>query len=351
MKQVPHLSLLHVRRMLGQYGLYQHATLEDPNLAEGYCVDDNARAVLVLLRSKALVQESDMAFAADALALCWKFIVDAQRKDGTMYNFRTSTGIWLTHDVSSDMYARVLRACVAVIAYDDDVPRIQQARDCMNTILRQSEKLCTFPRAWAEILIALRDLALYEPLSQDMQNVATWCTASLVQVWQLHSSKEWPWFEDSMTYANAILPHGLLASLTMHSDEEVERIVRASGLFLLSTTMRSKMFTPIGNSSWYHRNGVPSQYDQQPIEAGVMIDFLIELRAWDPDLLLEENILLPYEWFFGKNTAGLVMAHAERGTCYDGLHDGAVNKNCGAESLLAYLWAEVRMREVTSTRQ
>ena len=351
MKQVPHLPLLHVRRMLGQYGLYQHATLEDPNLAEGYCVDDNARAVLVLLRANSFLEESDTAFAADALALCWKFIVDAQREDGTMYNFRTSMGVWLTHDVSGDMYARVLRACVAVIVHDDDADRVQQARDCMNAILRQSEQLFIFPRAWAETLIALRDLSLYESLSQDMQDVATWCTASLVGVWHLYSSKEWPWFEDAMTYANAILPHGLLASLMMRPHEEVERILRMSALFLLSTTIGSDIFTPIGNSSWYHRDGVPSRYDQQPIEAGVMIDFVTELRAWDGDLVSEKDIVLPYEWFFGKNTAGLVMADDERGTCYDGLHDGAVNKNCGAESLLAYLWAEVRMREVTSTPQ
>ena len=347
MKQVHHISLLHFERLLGEYGIYQHAKVQEPRLSEGYCVDDNARAVLVLLRAMPFLEKEDALFAANAVTLCWKFLSDAQREDGSMYNFRTSKGVWLTHDVSGDMYARVLRACVAIISYDSDPVRIQEARDLMSLILDAAGALFIAPRACAEALIAIHKYSLHEKISSRIKFVAVMCTDRLRKSWQQHASQSWPWFEDTMTYANGILPHGMLAAFQMNPENDLEDIFRKSSNFLIATTIRDGVFMPIGNSSWYHRHGRPSKYDQQPIEAAVMLDFLIDLQQWDLDLISAKDIELPYDWFFGKNTASFPMADESAGTCYDGLHDGAVNENCGAESLLAYLWAEVRLRELS----
>ncbi|HSX25164.1 MAG TPA: hypothetical protein VLG69_04330 [Candidatus Andersenbacteria bacterium] len=347
MKQEQLLSLAHFEHLLGEYGLYQHAQFLEPRLSEGYCVDDNARAVLVLIRLFPYLDGMNANIASRGLALCWKFLLDATRNDGTMYNFRTAEGVWLTHDISGDMYARVLRACVAVITCDTDKARIQQARELLDKIIHNIDSIYIAPRACAETLITFRDLAMHEKLSQDMQDIAQECANRLIAEWDQNASQEWPWFEHVMTYANAILPHGILAALQIISDpdKKLEHILRRSSNFLCTTTIREHMFIPIGNSSWYRKNGRPSEYDQQPIEAATMLDFLIDLRNWDQETISSEHVLLPYEWFFGNNTAQLEVANNITGTCYDGLHDGAVNENCGAESLLSYMWAEVRMRQ------
>src|SRR3989344_1283258 len=345
MTQEHSISFAHVERLLGEYGIYQHAKLLEPRLSEGYCVDDNARAVTTLLRAMPFLAGEDADIAERTLFLSWKFLVDAKRPDGSMHNFRTVKGVWLTHDVSGDMYARVLRACVAVIVHGSDTARTQEARVLMGDILRQADHLFIVPRACAEVLVAFQELSLHRPLSSEMNRIVRQCAAQLIHAWQRASSQSWPWFEDTMTYANALLPHGLLASLVLNPSEEAERVVRQSSFFLLSTTIKNNMFVPIGNSSWYHRDGKPSQYDQQPIEAAATTDFLIDLRAWDPSLISSSDVLLLHEWFFGNNTARLAMASESTGACYDGLLDGEVNQNCGAESLLAYLWVEVRIRE------
>src|SRR5689334_10913410 len=44
--------LRHFASLMGPHGLYQHATPEGPILSQGYCVDDNARAVSMLIRLK-----------------------------------------------------------------------------------------------------------------------------------------------------------------------------------------------------------------------------------------------------------------------------------------------------------
>ena len=45
---LPELKLDHLFRMSDSTGIFQHASFTVPNFAEGYCTDDNARALLVL---------------------------------------------------------------------------------------------------------------------------------------------------------------------------------------------------------------------------------------------------------------------------------------------------------------
>ncbi len=47
--------LAHFGAMMGPQGLYQHATIRTPLLSEGYCTDDNARAIQMLVRLTPLV--------------------------------------------------------------------------------------------------------------------------------------------------------------------------------------------------------------------------------------------------------------------------------------------------------
>src|SRR5260370_4602547 len=44
---LPKLKLNHLWRMTDSTGMFQHATYSVPNFAEGYCTDDNARALIL----------------------------------------------------------------------------------------------------------------------------------------------------------------------------------------------------------------------------------------------------------------------------------------------------------------
>ncbi len=46
---LPPFSLTHINRMTDDTGIIQHAKFGIPNLKEGYCLDDNARALLMVL--------------------------------------------------------------------------------------------------------------------------------------------------------------------------------------------------------------------------------------------------------------------------------------------------------------
>ncbi len=46
---LPPFSLTHINRLTDDTGIIQHAKFGIPNLKEGYCLDDNARALLMVL--------------------------------------------------------------------------------------------------------------------------------------------------------------------------------------------------------------------------------------------------------------------------------------------------------------
>ena len=57
------------------------------------------------------------------------------------------------------------------------------------------------------------------------------------------------------------------------------------------------------------------------------------------DAKWHEEARLAFEWFLGRNDAGLPLYNPTTGGCCDGLHMDRVNLNQGAESTLAYLMA------------
>ena len=56
-----------------------------------------------------------------------------------------------------------------------------------------------------------------------------------------------------------------------------------------------------------------------------------------------------FAWFFGNNDAAMPMANASDGGCFDGLMATGINRNQGAESILALHLAAQSVREVFGT--
>lgn len=338
--------LRHFRAMVGPYGLYQHATGTEPLLAEGYCTDDNARAVLVLTRLGQQVGLEERPLIEEFLEPCWRFLCQAERAAGDYVNFRSAQGEWLPAGVSDDMYARLIRALVAVLADEWQAHRHTEAGPMLIALMERRVPQLGAVRAWAELLVALADMPMVWQERLRLTEVRQRLMEQLLRRWREQRQPDWSWFEPAMTYANALLPHGLLNGLPAAIVTDGQNALHTSSDFLLAKTMRGDMFVPVGNKGWYRRGDAqPPMYDQQPIEAGTMFDFLLAYQRAFPKRVTKETLAAPYLWFFGHNSRRVALADPEHGTCFDGLYIDRVNPNCGAESLLAYLWAEVRLRE------
>lgn len=327
-------KLTHLRVMTGPLGLYQHARGRLPRLEEGYCTDDNTRAVTVLVHSH----------ADDLLEKCWQFTVESQMPAGNFRNFRTIAGLWLDDAGSDDTQAHTARALAAIISHSANLKYRHQAERMLTRLLPHLQ-YSTHPRGWAETLIAISTLPEDWRGQAGIQEVAVACAAKLHRAWQAASTPHWPWFEKELTYANALLPHGLLAAAALTGNHEYQTIAAKAAAFLVESTIVNGMFRPVGNKGWYQEGSQPAVYDQQPLEAATTLELLLALRM-SPDPTVHptpEQIAAPYLWFLGHNRNQQLMADPVRGACYDGLNADSPNPNQGAESTLAYLWAEILM--------
>jgi hypothetical protein len=328
-------STNHFAAMMGPLGMYQHAKYAKPRLEEGYCTDDNARASQLLMEWRINDPAGALSGMGRHRQRCWQFVAAAQIPDGRFRNFRSAQGEWLDNAGSEDTQARVARALTTGII---GAWREQRAQAMLNRLLPHLERL-SCPRGIAEAIIALS--AVPGQASAKAVLKALW--SRLWHRWQQNASPDWPWPEPQLTYANALLPHGLLAGAAALncSDKAVFAALTASVTFLVATTYRQGHFAPVGTAGWYRRGSTPARYDQQPIEAHTTLDLLYAYARLWPGRLPQTVLAAPYDWFRGRNSQGAILVDMARGACYDGLTPRGVNQNQGAESLLAYLRSEL----------
>ncbi|MEK7117257.1 MAG: glycosyl transferase, partial [Patescibacteria group bacterium] len=75
-------SLKHVSRITDHIGIIEHCIFATPNRKEGYCVDDNARALLACLR----IDGKEKKTAQQLIPIYLRFLVRALDKKGFHQN-------------------------------------------------------------------------------------------------------------------------------------------------------------------------------------------------------------------------------------------------------------------------
>jgi hypothetical protein len=193
--------------------------------------------------------------------------------------------------------------------------------------------------AWGHLsLSGVKDLERFE-------SVARAAAERLVECYRRSQRPDWPWFESRMTYANAVLPHALFIAARCWPQEDFLDVARVSFAFLDRETTVEDVFWPVGNSDWYPRGEAKSPYDQQPVEAVTMADAALAGFALMGEGKYLDAFRRAHAWFHGRNSLRQPLVDVHCGSCCDGLQPAGVNRNQGAESTLAYLWAELNNKD------
>ena len=159
-------------------------------------------------------------------------------------------------------------------------------------------------------------------------------TDALAVVGRPSGDPEWPWPQERLGYANALIPEALLVIGLALDDAAALQ----DGLDLLTWLVRVETrgsdlsVTPTGG--WAPGDVRPG-FDQQPIEVAALAE--AAFRAWE---ITGESTWADVQdrcsaWFLGWNDTGLAMYDPATGAGYDGLSRDVVNLNQGAESTLA----------------
>jgi hypothetical protein len=194
------MNYSHLIALTTPHGLYEHCRGQTPLPEHGYCVDDVARALIVIARDPAPPKR-----VGDLTEIYLDFLAAAQHPDGAIVNRQGIDGSWNGRPELGDHWGRALWAWGTVVGRSNELEHIEKAvtafrqssdqrsphlRSMSHASLGAIEYLRRFPYndSSLALLADTRDLALRRP------------------------NPGVPWPEDRLTYANAIIPHAVIAA-------------------------------------------------------------------------------------------------------------------------------------------
>ena len=343
---VPPLRLGHLLSMCDDTGLLQHAACSVPDRSHGYCIDDNARG-LVLACS---LDTADRHHLPDMVVSRITAFIQHAWNPATrrFHNFRSFDRRWLDHFGSEDSHGRTLWALGECARHEVSELRRVWARGLFAAALPVVEQF-TSPRVWAFTLLGLDGYCEAMPLDLHASQMRTSLADRLQAALAATLGADWVWFEDGLTYDNARLSQALILAGTAVPG----RGYLAAGLSTLRwlmdlQTAAGGTFRPVGSSGFGDKRVPPRRFDQQPLEATAAIAACLAAAAQDTDPRWRSDAEMAFAWFLGQNDLSEPLVDLQTGGCRDGLHADRANENRGGESAVSYLLALADIRRLAA---
>jgi glycosyltransferase involved in cell wall biosynthesis len=335
---LPPVSTVHLAALTDSVGLIQHTKFAVPDRRHGYCLDDNARALLVLTELAAL---RPLTAQEEQLHLTYAAFVESAWSPRTnqVHNFMSYDRTWVEGDGADDALGRTIWALGAVARHKDTRSLDGWAA---TRVLEIAPFLlaCTSPRAWAYGLLGISRFLQRFPGHRGFERLRGELGDRLFQRWSDAALPDWVWFEDRLGYDNARLCEALIVS----GHDTGTRLHLEAGLDALQwliklQTAKDGHFRPIGTETFGTDHRQPQPFDQQPLEAWAAVSACMTAANVTGNPVWHGEASRAFAWFLGENDLHVPVVDIERGACFDGLHPDRRNANQGAESTLAYLSA------------
>lgn len=340
---LPPLKLDHLLRLTDDVGIVQHAKFAVPNRFEGYCLDDNGRALLLvsMMAERGLGDGDTLARLADTYLA---YIYHAQNSDGTFRNFMAYDRRFLETKGSEDSYGRALWGVSYCMAHPPRHDQRYLAKEIFDRAVWHLEAMSS-PRTIAYGVIAISHYLNYQPGNEDLLTLLDRLCDRLIRHYNDSRKEDWNWFEAYMTYSNGILPYALFKALGHINKESIQQTAEQTSQFLADHTIIDGVMRPIGCVEPYVHRGERPRYDQQPVD--VMCKVLLFSEACRHQDLQPhcEHVRTAFAWFTGQNDMKVPLYNENTGGCMDGLLESGLNQNQGAESVLAYLISRVELHD------
>ena len=342
--ELPDVRLDHLRRLTDDTGILQHARFTVARRDDGYCTDDNARALIVASMAQRILPDDP---SLDLLAGRYlSFLVHAfDESTGRFRNFMTYDRQWHEELGSEDSHGRAIWGLGVAMALGGSGGNVALLVRLFQDALPAVEKF-TSPRSWAFALVGIHAYLRRFGGDSGVRRVRGGLAERLFnQFTQNGKDDSWPWLEDSLNYCNAKIPHALILSgQWMQRNDMLEMGLKSlQWLCELQTGPRGQ-FSPVGSNGWYSRGGEKAVFDQQPIEAHSMIEACLEAFNVTRDGEWMSVSRACVDWFLGRNDQRESLYDYATGGCRDGLNPEGVNENQGAESTVACLMSLLPMR-------
>jgi hypothetical protein len=322
----------HLLNLTDSTGIIQHALRNMPNRKEGYCTDDNSRALLLAVLAWKQGRYPEL---VKLISVYLSFIHYMQMEDGYFHNFMHYNKEIVIDGSSEDAYGRTMMALGYLMTYAPSPLTIKTAEEIFLKAAPHMDKLISL-RGIANSLIGLCMFIGSNNSHEEQVDRVGQLADKLVREYIRYADDEWNWFEDVLTYDNAIIPLALLHAYEISRQDEYLNIALEAISFLESKVFHDDILYPVGNNGWCSKGGSTALFDQQPIDAMAMVLFYQQAFHVTGDEQFLAKGIRSWQWFMGENALNLPLYDKDTGGCADGLQTDRVNENQGAESTISF---------------
>lgn len=325
-------NLAAVERMSDSTGMLQHSIYSVPDRRHGYCIDDNARALILMSK----IDGIDEAVRDNWTSVYASFVQYAWNPDQRRFrNFMNFDRTWCEDVGSEDSNGRAIWA-LGVTARD---ARAQKHRDWASVLFDDTASIALeleAPRSHAFSMLGAAAMIEAHPGHALSRTILTRYGEELIALLDEARRPEWQWFEIVLAYDNARLPEALLrAGEVLGRPDFIAVGLETLDWIVARQTSPEGRFRAVGSESFGRVYADPLPFDQQPLEAQATVDACVAAYQVTGDKRWHEEAMRAYRWYLGANDLELPLATAADGGCFDGLMPTGLNRNQGAESILA----------------
>ena len=353
----PAIKLDYIKNLTDSFGMIQFANHTRPDTHSGYCLDDNARALIASIQ---WYEKKKIASTLNLIKKYLKFIRFCQKSNGRFHNFVSYQQTFNDRQESEDSLGRATWALGYALQCDRLDDKITRSS---RTMLKKAVKYLPGLRSPRAIAFAINGLS-YAYQQNDAKILPPKMREEIIEMtkklsdrlirqfeWQVknnsNNSGKWYWFEDCLTYSNYKLPEALFRAYGLTRNKKYKEVAEKSLQFLMNITFeRDEYFSPIGQDGWYFRNGKRAYFDQQPEDAASAVDSLVAAHLTTRKKIYKDRAKLAFQWFLGKNHLKQMVYDEATGGCFDGLGKYSLNFNQGAESSVSYLLARLAIEQI-----
>lgn len=325
-------KLDHLQRLSNHIGICQHASYHIPNYYHGYCLDDNARSFQLLLQARYIFNTDAFNSLIDTYLA---YILYMQKENGEFHNFLSFDLKFLDEIGTPDSYGRSIMALGSCFKYDHTGVYIPLCTEIFNKAIAHIYQLKSI-RAIAYSLVGLIWALQSKNHNANLEPYILHLADYIVQEYNACGDQNWNWYEEIISYDNAIIPYALLLTYDTTGNSMYKKIAEASIAFLDKILFENNYLKLIGNNGWYKKGDLNDKPGEQPIEIPSLILMYSKAKEIGIDRGLRGNAEKCYQWFFGLNSGQQMLYNPSTKGCHDGLENNHVNLNQGAESTIAF---------------
>ncbi len=321
----PAPSFAHLGALTDDRGVFEHAEFDRARREHGYCVDDVARALIVVSREPD--QTPELAELAETYL---RFLEDALESDGRFHNRMAVSGALTDAPGTGDWWGRGIWALGEVYSLARSTDHRRRAA--------RAFALASAPRSADLRAMAFAGLGAAAVLqSGGVNHSARALLEDASAAVGDARSAVWSWPEDRLRYANAALAQVMIVAGSQLGRRD--HLERGLGMlrFLLTVETAGEHLSVTGTAGRGPDELGRRQFDQQPIEPAAIAEACACAFEVTADRAWLVGLRRSWGWFVGRNDVGVSLFDPSTGAGFDGLSAAGRNENRGAESTIAAL--------------